>query len=264
MGSKRPRSDECPIAQNLKYDTIYHVNVAGHTFLIEGNEVEGKFRWRNHPDNDCLGQNVVLFSRIGMMQARFEDGVYRWVMAFENHGRGYCHSLAFLLYLCAAGYSNVNMTMTSLLKMLTSYIQEHIDDPKGPRLGSYRKFFASYRVGVDEMIERCSLKQRGLTEAHSDAFANLFDVPVRTFEVDYDSIMKRHRTEWGDYSGEVFNKLGPAHFRDIIIPSTYTMAYVTDTNVCNLLWLNPKPGDNTAHVVLLGLIEREEPLVELD
>jgi hypothetical protein len=256
---KRPRSDECPA--DAKYNAVYYVNVAGHRFVIEGNEATGKFRWTNHPDNDCLGQYVVLFSRMGIIQAVFEDGVTRKMMVFDNHGDGNCKSLALLLYLCAAGYGNVNMTLRSLLQMLTQYIQDHIDDPK-PRdylFHSYREFFDLYADRSAETIKHYSMKKKGLTDAHSDAFAHVFNVPVRTFEIGFHPAMKDRqlRGEWGDYSSAMYNKLPAAHVHFLTIPSDYNMAYVDDPKACNLLKLEQNCGWN--HDVLLGHIE----LIEL-
>ena len=228
----------------MLYDTIYHVAIAGRTFVVEGNEQTAKFRWKKHADNACLEKYVTLFSRMGIVRARFEDGEYRKMMAFENHG-GNCNAYAFLLYLCAMGWHDW-ISLRDFLQSLARYIT---DRP------------ATYRPLVHDwgMVESCSQKGVGLYKFHSHAFASKYDVPVREFHSslrEADSHLGL-RGEWDDWTGGLFARLRPV-FDSKFVPPSYNMSSIDDTRACNI-WAFEDPEGEEGHAVLIAHITQERP-----
>ena len=259
---------EYPNIQNLDHDhhiyqdvgepaTLYHVNIAGHTFEIAGNEQTGKFSWTDAPMNECLKRLVVIPDRMAVIEAEIVDGVTRKMMVFDNHGRGMCSSLAFLLYLCAAGKS---MSMQSLLAVLTEYVREHYEDPNETFQYSYKDFFEKHFLSNSiNTIQKCSRKGHGLTPAHYDAFAKVFEVPVRELKIGFNPAMNdpELRGQWRDYSSGVYSKIGPAKGVISYFPST--SEEVDFKKWCYLLVLTHE-DPRTGHAVLLGHILSEKVL----
>ena len=264
---------EYPKIQNLDHDhhiyqdvggpaTLYHVNIAGHTFEIVGNEQTGKFSWTDSPMNECLKRLVVIPDRMAVIEAEIVDGITRKMMVFDNHGRGMCSSLAFLLYLCAAGKS---MSMRSLLAVLTRYIREHYEDHNALFVHSYKDFFErNFSSGSMNEIQICSRKGKGLLQAHYDAFAKVFEVPVKQYKIGFHPAMNdaNLRGQWRDYSSGVYSQIGPAKGVFTYSPSTFEgvdFTKVDFTKWCNLLILDHE-DPKTGHAVLLGHILSEEVL----
>jgi hypothetical protein len=238
-----------------KLATLYRVNIANHTFEIVGNEETGKFSWTNAPMNECLKKLVVLPDRMAVINAQVNEQT-RKMMVFDNHGRGMCSSLAFLLYLCAADKIT---SMNRLLTMLTGYIKEHYYDHNAKFDNSYGEYFDRFFGPKSaERIELCSRKGNGLMPAHYDAFAKVFNVPVREFKIFHHPAMddSKNMGRSGVYSSRVYSQIGPAiEYRTY---SPLNSDEVSSEKWCNLLILDNRDG--TGHAVLLGDILSEELL----
>ena len=224
----------------MLYDTIYHVAIAGRTFVVEGNEETARFRWKRHPGNACLEQYVTLFSRIGIVRARFEDGEYRKMMVFENAG-GNCNAFAFLLYLCAMGRDE---TLPGFLRSLALYI--------GNRPETYRP-----RVHDWNLVARCAQRGEGLYTFHAHAFAHKYEVPVREFNSSLREADSHRglRGELGDWTGLLFPRLRPT-FDWKIVPPSYNLSSIDDTRVCNI-WTLDNRDEEIAHTMLMAHIIHE-------
>jgi len=242
-----------------KYNTIYRVNIAGHEFEIAGNTETGTFGFTKSSDNECFKRFVVIPSRIGIIHVQFNGGVKLPMMAFDNHGKGHCGSLALLLYLCALGIDTKLLNEQTLLTLLREYIESHMDDKAIDDM-TYKEYFDSIKRGpwknVDA-IEMCSKKGGGLSHAHYHAFAQVFDVPVREIDMDYNKAMDDPalRGEWGDFSSATYAQLGVAKENGVYKPPGWKgSGFMT----CNLLLHKVHP--EFTHAVLLGHIISEDPM----
>lgn len=235
------------------YNTIYYVAIGGKTLLFEGNEELSLFRWRkDQPNTECLDEFVTLTSRIGIVRAQFEDGVFRKMMVFENRGKGNCQTLAFMLYLCIAldyKYKNVK----ELLLLLEKYIHDRPEEYM-PRV---------HKAGQNwSRVSECANRRKGLYSFHDHAFANMIGVPVRCFRsgphLAGDPLQnKDFRGEWNELSGRSFSEnRNLIEFNYIDVPPSYNMAYVEDDRVCNIWAMEFR---TRAHAVLMAHITFQRP-----
>ena len=236
------------------YNTIYHVAIGGKTLVFEGNEELSVFRWRKGaPYSKCLERFVTIISRIGIVRAKFEDGVFRKMMVFENTGDGSCASLAFMLYLCIA----LNYTDSNIQKGFLSRLTQYIDDRPEVYMPLLHAAGHSW-----SRVSECANKKEGLHLFHHHAFANMIGVPVRTFtsgpHLAADPLQNLNfRGEWEQLSGHAISQVRvPIAFSHIDLPPSYNMHYIEDYKACNVWQMN---FGTWGHLVLMAHILYQRP-----